>query len=502
MTLNLHRGAPPKKKLLLRLRLPTQDGVARYVPRIFPVKVMLLILVVAMIMVKPPVSLASQGLGWLAFGDLRGHLEPCGCDPATDLGGLRRLVKVINQEQSLDRSINVFSLGNLLEIPQGHAPSLKNPSILAGVALTMPTASLPGPTDFAQIESLKTFSKHQKKQFDQLNLVLSNATHEFKRLFAPKIETKEITVFGYTHPTNDSVEPIESWTIDRFRTLLAKQEKPLPRVLLYRGPNSLLSEIARENLFNIIITGNEAHFDVLPSQDEKLDELRLKRIEKPPIYQVPLGGQGILRGGLLQNRDVPSFQDLLKKNAQISGSPFNTKIKLVTWLTPEIGDSSLVSEIFTRYDQDVKKSFQEEGAKKLKDLASSPYGGVSTCAQCHQPIVDIYSKSRHSRAMQTLVDKQKEQDAYCVSCHSVGSQQKGGFVSIEKSPFLANVQCENCHGARKDHSKNPFPSTQMSSTEKSKKNLESRKICMNCHNSQHSPNFNFDTYWPKIKHQF
>ena len=34
---------------------------------------------------------------WVAYGDIRGHIEPCGCDPQTDLGGVLRLSNLLQK---------------------------------------------------------------------------------------------------------------------------------------------------------------------------------------------------------------------------------------------------------------------------------------------------------------------------------------------------------------------------------------------------------------------
>src|SRR4051812_47741412 len=73
-----------------------------------------------------------EAVGYLAFGDLRGHLEPCGCDPVTDLGGLRRLATLVQRERRADPTIGSFCTGNLL--PSKDEGPLKTPFLLAGVA--------------------------------------------------------------------------------------------------------------------------------------------------------------------------------------------------------------------------------------------------------------------------------------------------------------------------------------------------------------------------------
>jgi hypothetical protein len=63
---------------------------------------------------------------------------------------------------------------------------------------------------------------------------------------------------------------------------------------------------------------------------------------------------------------------------------------------------------------------------------------------------------------------------------------------LKHSPYLAGVQCENCHGPRKAHSENPV------ATGKIQRDVF--QICSECHNSQHSPKFQLKEYWLKIAH--
>ena len=49
---------------------------------------------------------------YIAFGDLRGHFEPCGCNPKTDMGGIERIGGYIDLERSRYKNLEVYSLGN------------------------------------------------------------------------------------------------------------------------------------------------------------------------------------------------------------------------------------------------------------------------------------------------------------------------------------------------------------------------------------------------------
>ena len=65
----------------------------------------------------------AVAIDYLAYGELRGHLEPCGCSPETDLGGIRRLGIVLSRERSLHPQLVAFDLGNdpsRLDLPLSH----------------------------------------------------------------------------------------------------------------------------------------------------------------------------------------------------------------------------------------------------------------------------------------------------------------------------------------------------------------------------------------------
>ncbi|MBI3651327.1 MAG: hypothetical protein HY231_09940 [Acidobacteria bacterium] len=121
---------------------------------------------------------------------------------------------------------------------------------------------------------------------------------------------------------------------------------------------------------------------------------------------------------------------------------------------------------------------------------ASPFVGSDTCAGCHVEEKEIWDKTGHAHAMATLEKKNQQFDNECVKCHVVGFEQ-GGFQSLVTTPQYANVQCESCHGPGRDHVANPQKGFGLMATPVG---------CVQCHTSSNSPDFNFKTYWPKIKH--
>jgi len=80
--------------------------------------------------------------------------------------------------------------------------------------------------------------------------------------------------------------------------------------------------------------------------------------------------------------------------------------------------------------------------------------GSKKCQACHEKSYDIWKKSKHASAYDTLVElvPPRNFDPECVSCHVVGWHPtrffpyQSGFESLEKTPHLTNTGCEDCHG--------------------------------------------------------
>ena len=66
-------------------------------------------------------------------------------------------------------------------------------------------------------------------------------------------------------------------------------------------------------------------------------------------------------------------------------------------------------------------------------------------------------------------------NASCLPCHTVGYGLPTGFTSLAKTPKLAGVQCENCHGPAANHAANPDDPTLVPRVE------VAATVCGGCH---------------------
>ncbi len=158
-------------------------------------------------------------------------------------------------------------------------------------------------------------------------------------------------------------------------------------------------------------------------------------------------------------------------------------------LDSKIPSSPAMAALYDEYNQEVEDLFLQSLMAKRKKK-QSVYATEQTCKTCHAAAHARWEESRHGHAYSTLKKVNKAFDPECLACHTTGFNQAGGFLSEVDTPELENVQCEVCHGPRKDHAQAPAGGFAQ----------EARQACGKCHVRNHSPNFNFKTYWPKIAH--
>lgn len=427
--------------------------------------------------------------GFIAFGDLRGHIEPCGCDPATDLGGMRRLAEILARERRADPTLGSFCSGNIVApIKEG---ALKTAFLLEGVASTPADACLLNELEIARLPEIKVAKA--KPPF-----VLSNVKGRMDLAEAaqPLIVAGKFVILGYVSPTlvKDGLEELSPALLARWKTSLAAA-KDKARILLFAGNDAELAAAESSGLFDAVVSSSPAPFDTVIGTQEKDDEKLLERKgSRLGSLATPLAAQGVLRGGKARFVQGPSIAELLQPKAPAPAptQPLLATAKLVTWLDRSYDDETRLKDLFDRYNQAARSAFAGAAAERTKDLASTPFAGAEACATCHKDAFDVWTASKHAHAMKTLLEKNKQEDPECVSCHVLGAREKGGFVSLAASPQFANVQCETCHGPRLDHTKNPTLKPQLAA--------DPQGVCVSCHNAQHSPSFKKDEYWKKIAH--
>jgi 2',3'-cyclic-nucleotide 2'-phosphodiesterase (5'-nucleotidase family) len=134
-----------------------------------------------------------------------------------------------------------------------------------------------------------------------------------------------------------------------------------------------------------------------------------------------------------------------------------------------------------------------EAERRLEAMRPLPgqdrYLGDQRCARCHAGIFTQWQSTKHAHAFATLVEKHRDMDPECLSCHVTGFEVAGGFHGPAPFQDMRQVQCESCHGMGTQHDMtgklDPDPG---------------EAACKRCHTPEMSPEFDFRTYWPQVAH--
>lgn len=116
------------------------------------------------------------------------------------------------------------------------------------------------------------------------------------------------------------------------------------------------------------------------------------------------------------------------------------------------------------------------------------YVSSEQCGQCHRAQYENWTRMRHSHAYKTLTDAGRAGDPNCLMCHTSGFGTYKGFYSIQTTPRLANVNCQDCHrfNVQEHHQKGFVPPK-----------LD-ENVCASCHTAVTDPKFDFETKEAKI----
>jgi hypothetical protein len=239
--------------------------------------------------------------------------------------------------------------------------------------------------------------------------------------------------------------PMEFWSADLI-------------FILMQGPAEFSkSIIARYPKVDLVFNGEGKGDNIRPYNDG---------------YIVDIGrshaGVGILKLEILPSASAP---------LRISGFDFITT--LIDDPPPKPGVKAFVDEYYERWFKVLEKKRKEYvGTDKV-------FLGVKFCGKCHQEEFQSWSNTSHSKAYQSL----KNLENRCLPCHTTGFGYPTGFWTIDWTPKLAGVGCEECHIIKdKSHIKGKHTSQSVT--------IENCK----CHKPPHDNDFDFSRDVVKVRH--
>ncbi len=156
------------------------------------------------------------------------------------------------------------------------------------------------------------------------------------------------------------------------------------------------------------------------------------------------------------------------------------------------GDHLETAKLVDKFRADSKPLYLADGKNPPSENASSSgrpspapvsnFVGDQFCFNCHRAQHENWKKTGHASALYTLIREKRESDHTCLPCHTTG------FGEVTGPDFLANVQCESCHGPRRGHPENGQKSPSVS-----------EKQCLLCHTPAKSPKFDYTSYLAKVR---
>jgi hypothetical protein len=218
---------------------------------------------------------------------------------------------------------------------------------------------------------------------------------------------------------------------------------------------------------------------------------------------------------------------------EVANNPYELRYELVKmtpyWATPKDKiKTDPIDSLFEAYTAELKRDHylakypQSKHPLQVAVKGVVPtYKGSQACKACHISAYKVWEGSKHGHAYETLGDPEKNRisnrqfDAECIVCHTVGFGYQSGFVDRDKTPNLVNVGCESCHGPASEHVKdktdlkwrallNPWkapPNEQPAQKVDRQRRID--QACQRCHDIDNDVtwiNGAFERKWPKIAH--
>jgi len=426
-----------------------------------------LVLVIAASAVTVGATAADKTLVLVYSGNLDGELEPCGCSAEGDFGGIRRRATVLDDLRSRHPDAFVVSAGGLLS---GFAVNgrLTNEHILKGFALLGYDAI------GLQWNDLLYGAEFLKQPI--LPWVASNWHDEgFPHERRVQHGGRTMAFFSWLDP---QTAPQHAMLGDHSQ--VANNSAALAKALAQAKHDGDLTVVATTLTF-------EDAQDVLPLS--AIDVLMIRA--KYEVYGEPrMSGKTLVLQPGSRGLRIGRLDLELDEQGRIAAWRHQ-----VIPLPKTIPDPKGLQTWYAEYSARVKDNYKQMSAlRKAQAKGETPFIGAEACKTCHARAYSTWKGSNHAKAFSALEHVSKSFDPNCLQCHTVGFNAPGGFIDMDVTASLTNVQCESCHGAGRRHVASG------GSTPLNNNAWKPTEMCAQCHIRTHSPSFDFDRYWYRIVH--
>ncbi len=398
------------------------------------------------------------------------------------LGGLYKKTTYFNDYKKTEKNLVIVDSGDLLnehvQIKESFMPTAKlKAELITKVNKNIGIDAINvGELDLALgIDYIKELEKKYDVPFVSANIVNDKNELLFKPYVIKQIDNIKVGIIGIMGTTNDVAKPFGD-IVGSSLSVLNPLETATAKVAELKDKVDFVIVLTHQHMGqNWIIARKISGVDVIVGGHHK------QKLETPyeanNTYIVQTGEKGQYQGMLV-----------FEKAADGTKTATNTLVKY----NEKIADDPNVKAMIDQFNQEVNKLYTTGTAGSTeKEEAVTPKS--ISCKECHEDAYVVWQNTKHAKAFQTLVDKDRQFNPDCLVCHTTRFEEAGGFTMKAQEKELRNVQCESCHGDRTEHLKDPTNVSQ------EKPKMEN---CIKCHTEHRCPDFEkeYQKEWEKIKH--
>jgi len=456
---------------------------------------------------KPDVALVFSG-------EQHGYIEPCGCTGLENQkGGLKRRFTLFQQLREKDWPLVPMDLGGQ-EKRSGVQAEIKLDFTLRALAMMKYAAVGFGPEDLRlDLLSILINLEDATEPLVSANVGIidfdSGLTKRFKIVDAGGFKIGITSVLGKEGIA--SLQNVSDITLLDPEKALAEVMPELRKagcdqlvLLAHAGPDETKALVQKFPDFDWAVTAQGV--DEPPKEPTKIEGTDAQ------LIQVGHQGMYVVVVGLYKNGSPPFRYQRVP-------------------LDHRFADAPEIHAMHVEYQHQLEQlGWEGLGLKPSPHSSGRKFAGSKVCADCHTAATEVFESTPHFHATDTIVnhvDPPRHFDPECISCHATGWEPQkyfpfeSGFLGLKETPDLVGNGCENCHGPAAEH-----VAAEMGETEATDEELESLRatlrlkvvenegdekgqvfkegsvvaMCMQCHDLDNSPDFDFQKYWPQVEH--
>lgn len=431
-------------------------------------------------------------------GEQLGYIEPCGCAGLENQkGGLRRRATFLKQLATRNWPVIALDNGGLIR-RFGREAEIKFRKAAEGLKLMDYKAVGFGTEDLKLPAGALLSAVAESELFVSANTSLFSEDlgepQRFRVIQAGGMKVGVTAVLSDRYQkqvSNNEIvfEPAHA-ALAKAVAQLKKQKCDLYVLLAYAPPEETIKLAKDFPLFNVAVMAHGA--------DEPPHEL--KKVPGTDTILVEVGHKGMyaITLGFYADKSNPVRYQRVP-------------------LDHRFADAEEMDELMVAYQAELEQLGWSGLGLRPAPHSGGAFAGSKACAECHGREYDIWRKTPHAHATETLMRAKppRQFDPECISCHATGWNPQEffpyetGYDSREATPLLMGSGCENCHGPGAEHATAEYGDDKalqkklreaLHLTASGAKKDVQRDSCMRCHDLDNSPKFDFDEYWERIAH--